>query len=92
MTVVELIEILQECDSHSQVGFAESDTVTSIGFVEWKVGNIKTEPPTDPSDSSEIFLYETEPHWLEFDLYTIKTLAMNGARTFAKNVYTKLPD
>ncbi|MEG4294549.1 hypothetical protein Q5692_37805 [Microcoleus sp. C2C3] len=88
MTVAELIEILQECDPHSQVGFVESDIVTSIAFVEQKVGN-KTELPTDISDSSEVFIYETEPHWPDFDLYTIKTLAVNDARTFAKNVYTR---
>jgi hypothetical protein len=91
MKVNELIEILKECDPEAQIGFVEGDIVTQIGFVEQKVGNTQSDPP-DPSDSCEIFLYEEEPHWPDFDLYQIKTLAVNGARTFAKNIYTKLPD
>lgn len=90
MTVAELIEVLRECDPTSQVGFVEGDVVTSIGFVEQKVGvSIESNPP-DPSGSSEVFLYEEEPYWPDFDLYAIKTLASNAA--FAKNAYTKLPD
>ena len=91
MTVGELIEILQECDPHLQVGFVEGEIVTSIGFIEHKIECIETEPP-DRSNSNEVFLYEAEPHWPDFDLYQIKTLATNSARTFAKNAYTKLPD
>ncbi len=91
MTVAELIEILQECDPLSQVGFVEGEEVTSIGFVEQKIERIETDPP-DCSSSNEIFLYETEPHWPDFDLYKIQTLAMNSARTFAKNAYVRLPD
>jgi len=91
MTVGELIEILQECDPHLQVGFVEGEEVTSIGFVEQKVEAIKSDSP-DRSASNEVFLYEAEPHWPDFDFYKIQTLAMNSARTFAKNVYVKLLD
>jgi hypothetical protein len=91
MTVGELIELLQECDPNLQVGFVEGEEVTSIGFVEHKIERTETEPP-DRSSSNEVFLYETEPHWPDFDLYKIQTLAMNRARTFAKNAYVRLPD
>jgi hypothetical protein len=91
MTVAELIQILRECDPQSQVGFAEGEIVTSIGFVELKIERTEAEPP-DRSSSNEVFLYEAEPHWPDFDLYKIQTLAMNSARTFAKNAYVKLPD
>ena len=91
MTVAELIAILEECPPDSQVGFVEDDIVTSIGFVEQKIGSVETKPP-DHSDSSEVFLYESEPYWPNFDLYAIKTVATNGAGSFAKNHYTKLTD
>jgi hypothetical protein len=88
MTVAELIEILRECDPQSQVAFVEGEIVTQIGFIEQKVGNSEG----DSADLSEVFLYEEEPHWPDFDLYQIKLLATNDGRTFAKNVYIKLPE
>ena len=91
MTVAELIEILKNCDPSLQVGFVEGEIVTSIGFVEQKIEPIEIEHP-DRSASNEVFLYEAEPHWPDFDLYEIRTLAMNSAKTFAKNAYVKLSD
>jgi len=91
MTVSELMEILQSCNPSSQVGFVEGEIVTIIGFVEQKIENIQT-GSAEHSHSSEVFLYEEEPNWSDFDLYKIQTVATNSARTFAKNAYVKLPD
>jgi hypothetical protein len=87
MRVAQLIEILQECDPQSEVAFVEGDTATVIDFVEQKVGNLDAEP-SDPSRVTEVFLYEGEPNWADYDAYKIKTLA--AGKTFAKNIYTKL--
>lgn len=89
MRVSRLIEILQECHPQSEIAFVEGDVATVIDFVEQKVGNLDSEP-SDPSRLTEVFLYEGEPNWSDYDLYKIKTLAAD--KNFAQNIYTKLSD